>query len=198
MINRDQQNACPLCGGPKTYIHPENSSQYTKGVVAGCSIMCLEASYQFTRGRPPSRELVRTILDNASDYKEVSHTAVLDVLPATKKYKDGLNPVKIVAQENVSEMKAVLLKQADDLVRQGQGVAVVITKPPESVMAYFYGGRALVFDSHSRPDYNGAHILEFDSHEGAVDYLVKLFAVDPSVADVYLYNIFDATFLVRK
>lgn len=222
MINRDQQNACPVCRAPReepdqksqpapapqrrnglngeaaTYIHPENFSQYSKGVVAGCTIMCLEAAYQFEHFANPSRELVGTILNNASDYKEVSHTAVLDVLntPAAKKYRDSLEIVNI-AQKNLPEMKAVL-KQADDLARKGHGVAVVITKPPESVMAYFYGDRTLVFDSHSRPGYDGAHILEFDSHEGAGDYLMKLFAVDPSVADVLLYNIFDATFLVRK
>lgn len=90
--------------------------------------------------------------------------------------------------------------------RKAAGVAVVWTKPPESIMSYFKywdsGGKErcnlLVFDSHSRPYHDGCAIMKFENTDKMARYLRRLFFVDPSVSDIFMYNIFDALFLVNK
>merc|ERR1712098_318414 len=94
--------------------------------------------------------------------------------------------------------------------RGNKPVAVVITKPPESTMFCVGPDRSgnmkfLFFDSHQRPVANGrdiahigAHIFEFNRMEDLQDYIVHLYAVDPSVRDQYLYTVCDATFFTKQ
>lgn len=190
----------------RIFVHPDNESQYN-GPAAGCNsnpdslIMCLEAALQLTRFKQSpvvDNKLVGEIFTEAR--KQEGHFGVsLKNILLNSSYRSkvvGLGSVN----RNLSDLTDTIQTCADVAsLAQGPGLAVVMTKPPESVMCFFQyskcKGTFLVFDSHKRPIHAGAAILEFRNVSEMASYFKDtLFYMDPSIP-YGLYNIFEATLL---
>merc|ERR1712098_916050 len=117
-------------------------------ITAGCTIMCLEAAAQLI-GKPViNRGVVRNILvragaedtkfrANNSNVTLDEHTGVGQVFPVSE-YKSKLNAFEIVYDSYLHGRGGLsdTIHKYDKLARSSNvsGLAVVLTKPPESVM----------------------------------------------------------------
>merc|ERR1711964_315968 len=99
----------------------------------------------------------------------------MDVLPSSN-YRAKLVGLGTL-QKNLTDLSDTIHKCAEFARRaRGPGLAVVLTKPPESVMCLIQyttkgKGSFFVFDSHKRPIHEGAAILEFDDVGAMATYL---------------------------
>jgi hypothetical protein len=84
----------------------------------------------------------------------------------------------------------------------GQPVAIVLTKPPESVCVILTPSRCFLFDSHSRPSegLSNAYVVEAPSERELVSRLAALFPPFPAQGldemQMLMYNGIDATVFV--
>jgi len=84
----------------------------------------------------------------------------------------------------------------------GQPVAIVLTKPPESVCVVLTPSRCFLFDSHSRPSegLSNAYVVEAPSEQELLSRLAALFPPFPAQGmgemQMLVYNGIDATVFV--
>ncbi|CAM9901752.1 unnamed protein product [Ectocarpus sp. 4 AP-2014] len=160
----------------------------------------------------------------------VEHTSVAEILATVARYRDALQPAteKVTHQGLLgSDMSIarVLGEIRGERRDQSRPVAVVITKPPETVVCFLpaesqagggaaIGGGAattgapstrqwLLFDSHPRPQHGlvGASVRSFGAEGAVVEALNDIFpAVDLGTDSVMssMYNMFDCVPLSLK
>jgi len=92
--NPENKAIFSLQGTKKIFLSPEHECQYSMNCVAGCTVMCLEASLILFSGLASEisisdqRELIeiRDILSIGSSYKGDLHTGVDDIFPRVPRY----------------------------------------------------------------------------------------------------------------
>ncbi|CAN0094700.1 unnamed protein product [Ectocarpus sp. 12 AP-2014] len=154
----------------------------------------------------------------------VEHTSVAEILATVARYRDALQPAtdKVAHQGLLgsdTSIAGVLGEVRGERRDQSTPVAVVITKPPETVVCFLPaesqagGGAAttgapstrqwLLFDSHPRPQHGlvGASVRSFGAEGALVEALNDIFpVVDLGTDNVMssMYNMFDCVPLSLK
>jgi len=160
-----------------------------------------------------SSALLNRIVQRASSYTGVAHTAVADIFAnANLNYNQTLKVIhQMQASRNLNEYQT-MLQQAEQLSRRfGTTIAVAVTQPPESYALFVRprqgGFEYLVFDSHPRsvvrgvPQVHGENILpgsyflRFNNSGSLITYIQNLGGTIDGIGDRLLYTIFDATFV---
>jgi len=155
-------------------------SQYSVGSVSSCTVMALECSLHLLHGEQPSVELVEKVLWIGSGYKSDLHTSLDDILPRIARYNKQLEQADTI-QRSVDLMSEVV-DRLGTIVNHGfRSASALLTKPPESVLIHWpYPSlnnglsRPMLFDSHRRPEHDGAAILVFENQLQLTAYLRRL------------------------
>ncbi|CAN0200694.1 unnamed protein product [Ectocarpus sp. 6 AP-2014] len=207
---------------------------------SSCTCICLEASLTVLErlgdgtawaGSPD--DVANCVNTGVAMYETVAvtgtlaaeHTSVAEILATVARYDDALQPAtdKVTHQGLLgsdTSIARVLGEIRGERRDQSRPVAVVITKPPETVVCFLpaesqaEGGAAttgapstrqwLLFDSHPRPQLGlfGASVRCFAAEEALVEALNDIFpAVDLGTDSVMssMYNMFDcAPFSLKK
>lgn len=200
---------------------------------SACTCICLEASVSILEqmakglwtGSPD--DVANIVSIGVVMYEAVAgagtltteHTSVSEILPVVTRYNDLLEPAtaKVYHQGVLgSDMSIAAVLEGIRRERQGntRPTAVIITKPPETVVAFLPADihehssgvtttsdssqQWLLFDSHPRPHLGlvGASVRSFGSEVALVEALTTIFpALDLGTDSVSanMYNMIDCT-----
>eukprot|EP00752_Nemacystus_decipiens_P007723 g6905.t1 len=192
---------------------------------SACTCICLEAALHILRGYADGvgagtpESIMNYINVGVSNYEAVAaagtlsveHTSVAEILASVARYRDALQPASTQGTHqgllgSASSIASVIREIGSLRQDKNKPVAVVITKPPETVVCFLppEGNPAiasapsswLLFDSHPRPQLGltGASVRSFGGQDALIEALNDTFppfdlgAEDSVMAS--MYNIF--------
>ena len=149
------------------------------------------------------RGLLRGVLACASNFSSQYHLDTTEVFEQCRRYshleqKRTLQYTQAQFQELIEEMVRIFRSNP------GHAVVAIVTKPPETVLLFVDRHGALhLFDSHRRPDHEGAALLYFEDDRQLLQYLQELFPPAESTGDpemdmqMLMYEMVDALSLIH-
>eukprot|EP00007_Cunea_sp_BSH-02190019_P009526 CAMPEP_0174237130 /NCGR_PEP_ID=MMETSP0417-20130205/7096_1 /TAXON_ID=242541 /ORGANISM="Mayorella sp, Strain BSH-02190019" /LENGTH=614 /DNA_ID=CAMNT_0015315857 /DNA_START=108 /DNA_END=1949 /DNA_ORIENTATION=- len=154
----------PLDTVRSSVCYEGNSSQYSLKSPSACTLAALEAAILLTSGEVPSSGMVNRALQVASAYQSDLHLDLDDLLQEVERYAGfKLFRSEVVPVEHAS--RCVEMLRAEVECQQDPELAMILIKPPESVVLSFLPGEQFaLFDSHPRPPFNPNASLFVFSH----------------------------------
>ncbi|RUS14654.1 hypothetical protein BC937DRAFT_93504 [Endogone sp. FLAS-F59071] len=162
-------------GAPEVICAKGHSADISLSCIPSCMEACLQIFYN--RNRPYSLATLEDILKATSRYRGESDIKATDLRAGMRRYNDTLNMISHV-QCSLTDLPRLVDDLAAMTKKQGQSVAVIITKSLESIVVAVQNENKpiVVFDCHPRPDLHpqGAAFLLFEDKNGLVKYLQQL------------------------
>ncbi|RUS27831.1 hypothetical protein BC938DRAFT_482671 [Jimgerdemannia flammicorona] len=179
------------CSSSQPHIIQANGlSQYTSGAASSCIPSCMEACLQLVYGSRLRLATLYNILKAGSRYRGADHIEAGKLQASVRRYSEALRVV-VEQQYPITEFERVVRDLVALAKDEGQPVAAVVTKPPESIMVAVDPRSetpVVLFDSHPRPDIHpdSAAFLCFEDQHGLVEYLHQIM---PSPQDLDLEDL---------
>jgi hypothetical protein len=185
-----------------------SESQYAMQSVSSCTVMALEMSLRTTHDQEISDSLVQNIIHFGGRYELNQHTGFDDVFPLFTRYTDNLE-ICFKEQENFKNFSNILGRCKSFALKNKQSIAVILTKPPESLSILFKYSEgylhSYLFDSHGRPEVWGpyAGLIRFESPIALEDFICKniwsVLDLGPDAGYMAeMYNLIDVAVVSKK
>jgi hypothetical protein len=171
-------------------------SQYSFGesgtsactVIACAVVKLLLAKFKSSPDIPDLTALTQAVQDGVTYYRSLpaaarSHLSMDELGPYMTQGVTSVVDTPIQGILSTPNCFQDLFAQARQWAAPGKHIAIVITKPPETVSVILPpanaapGAKYIFFDSHSRPQFgfSGAYIVQCDGEEGLVHRLEAVF-----------------------
>eukprot|EP01130_Rhizamoeba_saxonica_P018337 TRINITY_DN9131_c0_g1_i1.p1 TRINITY_DN9131_c0_g1~~TRINITY_DN9131_c0_g1_i1.p1 ORF type:complete len:281 (-),score=65.56 TRINITY_DN9131_c0_g1_i1:71-883(-) len=150
-------------------------NQFSVGAISACTVMAIEAALRvLSDGKQAlTRHTVEDIIAVGSGYTSSLFPSIEQILDYVSRYQDTLSKdgLRLFSTREIHVLK--------DEFENKTFRAGILVKPPETIMVAQVENVWVIFDSHSRPEHQGAAFLVFQTFEAFGSYLRQLYPTVP-------------------